>query len=552
MRFLLCFLFLTGSCSIMGQSAADLKKLTTRFDSILSKTFTSNGPGATVIISKGDEILYKKAFGLANLENKVPMKPDMVFRIGSVTKQFTAVSILRLAEQGKLNLQDEITRFLPDYPVQGKKITIEHLLTHTSGIRSYTDMEEFNEAFMAVDKKPSVLVDFFKSQPMEFEPGTQWHYNNSGYVLLGVIIEKITGMSYAKYIEDSIFRPLQMTRSLYGSNSKIVADRATGYDPSSTGVQNASYLSMTLPYAAGSLMSTVEDLYKWSRGLRKEKLLKHEWLEKAVTGYKLKSGRNTNYGYGWFIGEIGGQKVYEHSGGINGYLSDALYLPGPDIYMAILSNCTCKAPSDVLTEMAGLALNVKTKFKKIAVDSTALNEFVAVYESEEGDTRTISRKGGTLQSQRKGGSLYVISPYEKDKFYFEGTGSLIRFSRDAQGKVNGMFFKSGINPEEFWKKTDKEVNPVKRELKLTAAELSAFEGEYQLTPGFSIVTRVKGDGLFAQATQQPEFELFAAEPNKFFLKVVDAQVEFVKDEKGQVTHLILYQGGQEMKMRKIR
>jgi CubicO group peptidase (beta-lactamase class C family) len=551
MRFfiLTCFLFLITVCS--AQKSIDKAKLAADFDKILSTQFKSDGPGCAALVAYKGEIIYKKAFGLANIENAISMKPDMIFRIGSITKQFTAIAILRLMEQGKLDLQDELTKYLPDYPVNGKKITIEHLLTHTSGIKSYTGMEEFN-GVQGKDMKVDELVAFFKNAPMDFDPGIQWKYNNSGYVLLGAILEKITGKPYGEYIEETIFKPLGMKNSLYGSNAKIIPNRASGYDPGKTGVQNAAYLSMTLPYAAGSLMSSVEDLYKWNRALRSNQLVKKETLEKAFTGYKLQSGRNTNYGYGWTIGDIGNHRVIEHSGGIPGYLSDALYAPEDDIFIAVLSNCTCNAPDGVLQKMTATLLEVPMDFNAIAVDSTVLKQYNGVFENEIGETRIISAEGNQLFSQRKGGSRFKISAYEKDKFFFENSASLIHFVKDGSGKLTGLEFKSGITPYEYWKKVDKESTVTSKEIKVDEKILNSYVGEYELSPTFTIVVSVKAGALKAQATGQQEFDLFAESETRFFLKVVEVQMDFVKNAQGKVTHLVLHQGGQEVKANKVK
>jgi CubicO group peptidase (beta-lactamase class C family) len=551
MRFFIVtsFLFLITLCS--AQKSVDKVKLVDSFDKLLSVQFKPDGPGCAALVAYKGEIIYKKAFGLANIENAVAMKPDMIFRIGSITKQFTAIAILRLMEQGKLTLQDEITKYLPDYPVNGKKITIEHLLTHTSGIKSYTGMEKFND-MQGKDMKVDELIAFFKNEPMDFDPGTNWKYNNSGYVLLGAILEKITGKPYGEYIEETIFKPLGMKNSLYGSNSKIIPNRASGYDPGNSGIRNAAYLSMALPYAAGSLMSSVEDLYKWNRALRSNQLVKKETLEKAFTGYKLQSGRNTNYGYGWAVGDIGNHRVIEHSGGINGYLSDALYGPEDDIFIAVLSNCTCNSPDGVLQKMTATILGVSMNYKAIAVDSTILKQYIGVFENEIGETRVITSEGNQLFSQRKGGSRFRISAYEKDKFFFESSPSLIRFVKDGSGKLTGLEFKSGITPYEFWKKVDKESTVSSKELKVDEKILNSYVGEYELSPTFTIVVSVKAGALKAQASGQPEFDLFAESETRFFLKVVDAQIDFVKDGNGKVTHLVLHQSGQDIKANKVK
>lgn len=244
------FLFLVAavySCTVVNAQSLDKQ-----YDALLLENYNTGKPGVTVLVYKDGKVLYRKAFGMANLELAVPMQPDNVFELGSITKQFTSVSILMLMEQGKLGLDDEITKYLPEYPTNGKKITIHNLLNHTSGIKSYTDLPNFR-ATARTDQSPKEIIDVFKDEPMDFDPGEKWHYNNSGYIVLGYIIEKVSEKSYADFISDNIFVPLKMENSYYGSKSNLVKKRASGYMPIEEGYKNADYLSMTLPYAAGSL-----------------------------------------------------------------------------------------------------------------------------------------------------------------------------------------------------------------------------------------------------------------------------------------------------------
>ncbi|MEE9408490.1 MAG: serine hydrolase domain-containing protein [Polaribacter sp.] len=209
-------------------NTSQAQSLESKIDNILSKQFKSNESGASALVAKDGEIIYRKAFGKANLELNVDMTSDNVFQVGSITKQFTSVSILMLLEEGKLSLEDEITKFIPDYPTSGKKITVHHLLTHTSGIKSYTSMQSFGKV-MTIDESPLKFIDFFKNEPMDFDPGEKYKYNNSGYFILGYIIEKVSGLSYQKFIQQRIFDKINMNSSYYGSHSKLIKNRASGY-----------------------------------------------------------------------------------------------------------------------------------------------------------------------------------------------------------------------------------------------------------------------------------------------------------------------------------
>ncbi len=543
--------FVMVSSTSFAQDAA----LQTQFDQLLQAQYPADGPGAAVLVTRKGQVIYKKAVGMADMELDVPLKTDHVFRIGSVTKQFTAAAILKLAEQGKLNLQDEITRFIPDYPTKGKKITVEHLLNHTSGIKSYTSMEEWTPMVHRKDFTPTELVDFFKNQPMDFDPGTQYRYNNSGYILLGVIIEKISGKSYGAFIDEEFFKPLGMRHSYYGHVKPLIKNRANGYtEGEPSGFANADYLSMTQPYAAGSIMSTVEDLVTWTQAVHGGKVLKPESLKKAFTPNILPDGTNTYYGYGWQIGNMMGSQTIEHGGGIHGFLSMLLYVKEEDVCVAILTNCDCNGPEPLADKFAALAAGKNLSPTAIKLETSVLEQYVGVYENDKKEQRIITLEDGGLKSLRTGGSKYSIMPYAADQFYFENSLSRIRFVRDTKGakKVTKAFVSDRKTEENLWVKTDKPIPVGRPEMKLPEAQLESFTGEYQLAPGFTITVTREGTQLFCQATGQQRFEVFAEAPTRFFLKVVDAAIEFYPDEKGAVPQMTLFQGGQEIKGTRVK
>jgi CubicO group peptidase (beta-lactamase class C family) len=308
--------------------------LSKAIDDLVQSTFTTDEPGVAVIVIQAGEVIYRKSYGMANLELEVPITEEMVFRLGSITKQFTAVAVLMLMEQGKLALDDPITKFLPDYPTHDYLITVEHLLTHTSGIKSYTSMPEW----LSVERKDfavSELIDFFKYQPMQFAPGKRWFYNNSGYILLGAIIEKVSGQTYEEFIQQNIFDVLGMKQSYYDVPQRIIPGRASGYQKGKNGYLNAEYLSMTQAYAAGALASTVDDLAIWDAALYTEKLISQNTLLRAFTPYNLP---DCYYGYGWFISNYQGHQIVEHGGGIHGFVTHAVRIPDERIFVAMFSN----------------------------------------------------------------------------------------------------------------------------------------------------------------------------------------------------------------------
>ncbi len=313
---------------------------------MLAEAYKPEAPGAAVIVSRDGETLIRRAYGMANLELGVRMRPEMVFRVGSVTKQFTAVAILMLVQEGKLALEDEITAFLPGYPVQGRRITIEHLLTHTSGIKSYTALPTY-PSFKRKSHKPAELIDLFKDEPFDFAPGEKFLYNNSGYVLLGAIIEAVTGLGYADFLRQRIFEPLGMSRTAYGYPGPIMPGRVPGYAWTGGGFQNADYLSMTIALCRGAhsfpvSMTSRAGTRHWTRrrcsrgngsggpGLARS-------FRTAIPSTTGMVGRST---------ERHGRRVVEHGGGIDGFLCHVLKFPEDKVTVAILQNYT--APGDFM------------------------------------------------------------------------------------------------------------------------------------------------------------------------------------------------------------
>jgi len=541
-------LLLMLCCTMVISAKAQENKLTIEFDRIINEELSLNGAGATVLVSRQGEIIYNKAFGLANVELDVPMETDHVFRIGSITKQFTAIAILQLMEQGKLSLQDEITRFIPDYPLQGAKITIENLLTHTSGIRDYTSMKDTLQRGK-LDFKPEAMIDYFKNQPMRFAPGTRYEYSNSNYFLLGYIIEMITGETYPQYLVNHIFRPLGMNNSNYGSDTMLIRNRAAGYTLGDKGIRNASTLSMTQPYAAGSILSTTEDLFKWNQAVQSYQLVSKETLEKAITRYKLVNGKEINYGYGFRQGYIQENPSIWHGGRINGFITLAMYLPADEVYVVVLSNCDCNTLDQVTAKLAALAIGKPYNYKEIEVANSILQSYAGVYENEDGDPFVISIDNGKLYAQRGRNPKELVKAKEENKFFFEDPMIMMEFGVTQDENKNYLIIRSR-NGNEMWYKTDK-MALADVEVKVDDETLELYTGEYEMTPQFSFTITKEDEQLFLQATGQDKLEMFAEEENKFFLKVNDARFEFVK-ESGKVTKVLMRQGGKTAEAIKIK
>jgi CubicO group peptidase (beta-lactamase class C family) len=289
----------------------------------------------TVLIAKQGKILFSKGYGLSNAEHQIPNTSKTVFRLGSITKQFTAVAILQLQEQGKLNVKNPISTYLPDYP-QGDKITIHQLLTHTSGILSITKFPNLSE----IERQPStpdLVMTYFKDLPLEFAPGTECKYSDSGYIVLGAILEAVTATPYEKYVQEHFFSPLGMKTTYFDHNQSIIPNRASGYGLDTKGMAvNAEFIEMSFPHAAGSLASTVEDLYIWDRALKGDKLLSKESKKQLFRVQAFSENNQISYGYGLFIDDK--NHIVGHMGSIEGFRAALYRHLNDDVTLIILSN----------------------------------------------------------------------------------------------------------------------------------------------------------------------------------------------------------------------
>ena len=422
---------------------------------------------------------------MANFEHNIAIEPQMVFRLGSISKQFTAVCILMLYEQGKLDLQDDITKYIPDYPTQAYKITIEHLLTHTSGIKSYTGMPEWLK-MMRDDLTVEEMINLFKNQPMEFAPGTKWNYNNSGYFLLGAVIEKVSGMTYEEFLQKFIFDPLGMKDTYYDNPSRIIPGRVSGYKSAGEGFENSDFISLTQPYAAGSLASSVDDMAKWDAALYTEKLVKQETLQKAWKSYQLSSGKLTGYGYGWAVMEFNGIKLISHGGGIPGFITEGLRLPEEKIYVSILTNLGDKLVPELLAfKIASLVAGKPYEEPKgMELDPSLLESLPAVYEMKlEGFDTAIYKKEDKLVAQSPLFSETELIQLSDTEFVLKDTFHRITTEKE-DGKVVRLIVTGMYGSGMVGERTDKPLPTDRKTIDLEKAVLETFVGAYEDWPRY--------------------------------------------------------------------
>jgi CubicO group peptidase (beta-lactamase class C family) len=446
-KFVTALIALSAFVSCAAQNHADDTR-STRLDQIASSYTKDNAFMGTVLVVEGNKVLLNKGYGQADLEWNIPNAPDVKFRLGSITKQFTATLILLLQQDGKLNIADPVSKYLPDSPKAWEKITVANLLGHTSGIPNFTNYPEFMTWRMnprTVDEE----LAFFRDRPLEFEPGSKFEYSNSNFEVLGAIVEKVSGKKYGDLLKERIFDPLGMHDSGLDADTLILPKRAQGYQHGPKGMERAVSESMTVPWAAGSIYSTTGDLLLWERGLFGGKILNAASLKQMTTPGK------GSYGLGVFVRQEAGTTVVSHGGGIEGFNTDLNYVPDKNIAVIVLGNVNGAAPG----EMGGNLVKVM------------LGQSV------------------TLASERK-------------------------------------------------------------EQPIAAGELAKFAGLYQLAPTFALTFTAEGDQLMMQATGQPKFQVFyegiANGHPRFFLKAVDAEVEFIPDATGKIASLVLHQGGRDL------
>lgn len=333
--------------------------ITSKVEKYLNVAVETGKFSGAILIARDGKVLMSKGYGLASRELNVPNTPQMKFRIGSLTKQFTAMAVMILQERGKLSVRDSVCKYVPDCPQGWAEITVHHLLTHTSGIQDLLSFPDFRQT-MALPSPVAQTVERFKNKPLDFKPGTKFKYSNSGYVLLGYIIERVSGQSYEAYLQENIFEPLKMSNSGNDHNDLIIKNRAAGYVKRDGAIINAPYIDMSIPTGGGSLYSTVEDLFLWDQGLYTEKLVTKKSLAAMFTPYTT-ADWGDGAAYGWFIGKDKSNHEYMgFLGGINGFAAHIMRYPKEKALVVVLSNFSFAPVTDIESDLADIVFSSKS------------------------------------------------------------------------------------------------------------------------------------------------------------------------------------------------
>ncbi|MDQ3269285.1 MAG: beta-lactamase family protein, partial [Pseudomonadota bacterium] len=515
-------------------------------EQLMEAAYAEQGPGAALLVARGDEVLYRGARGQASVELGVPLSADHVFRIGSVTKQFAAAGLLTLVEAGKVSLDDPLAKYVKDFP-NGAAITVRQLLDHTSGVKSYTSIEGVMEGPIMLDRTTAALIDTFKNEKSDFAPGEKWAYNNSGYVLLGAVIEAASGMPWHAYLDQALFQPLGLKRTRYGDDGAVIAGHVRGYSLQQGKLAPMRHLSMSQPHAAGALVSTVADLHRWNRALHEGRVLKDATYRAMIT--PVGPAKEGKYGFGIFRDTLRGDEMLAHAGGIHGFVSFLLYLPGSDITVAILQNADDEiggiAADAIARKLAAAAIgNPYPATTPVAMTPEALAEVQGVYRIDEKTTRTLRVVDGVLTGQRTGGAQSKLIPIARDTFLYEDGFNRFDIVRDRAGAVTGMrFYAEGEGQGEVVPRSAEPL-PTVVVVTLPVEAMARLAGAYA-REGMVLNVFVEGEGLKAQMTGQPAFDLQASSPNDFSVPTVGAELAFAPGA-GLAKTLTLKQGGREL------
>jgi len=436
-----------------------LKKKIDRLFKIWDK---SGSPGASLIVLKDNSVIYKNGYGYTTLEYDIPITPSTIFHVASVSKQFTAFSIVMLADQGKLLLDDDIRKHLPEVPDFGKTITIRHLAHHISGMRDQWELLAMaGWRLDDVITKEHIMKMVKNQKELNFNPGDEYLYCNTGFTLLAEIVARISGQSFFQWTTENIFEPLGMENTFfYDDHQKVVKNRAYSYYRD----EDKKFKKSVLNYAnvgATSLFTTVEDLAKWIQNFDNPKVGNRAVIDQMIERGVLNNGENIGYAFGLAIGKYRGLNIISHSGGDAGFRSHLVMFPDQKFAVAILSNLASVSPATLTNQVANIFLS--DQFEEIASNKPAKRE----------------------------------------------------------------------------------------EIKIDPKILDAYVGKYELRQGFIISITKEEDQLMGQATGQPKFPLFPESETKFFLKVTDAQISFVKESDGKVNKIILHQGGNDLTAKRI-
>ncbi|HWT11342.1 MAG TPA: serine hydrolase [Allosphingosinicella sp.] len=411
------------------------RQVASRVDEYMEALLRVRGYGASVLIARGDRVIVSRGYGLANAELGVANTPETVFRIGSITKPFTAAAILLLQERGRLSTQDLLCAHLADCPEAWRAVTLHHLLTHSSGIANVTALPDWN-ALKTLPAAPAAVVARFSPLPLRFAPGERFEYSNSNYILLGLVIERASGQAYEAFMREAVFAPLGLESTDYDHPARLVRNRAAGYSRDGASIVNAPYADMSLPFAAGALHSTTGDLLRWARALEAPGFLSQRSLEAMFTPFR------QGYAYGWGVGTLLDRRHVGHTGGIEGFSTHISRFPDERATVIVLSNNDAAVANVIARDLAAILFGepyeIPSVPRQVAIDPRLYDEYVGRYEIAPGAVLTVTRDGPRLMATSGADPGAEIFPASETEFFLRVIDARISFVRGEGGRVTGL------------------------------------------------------------------------------------------------------------------
>lgn len=568
-KLLLSSLLLLSAHLLLSQTLQINAEKVQRIDSLFRVTFRPSEPGAIVLLAKDGKTIFNSAYGLSNVELNVPLNTDMKMGIGSISKQFAGISILLLQQENKLNIKDDIRKYLPQYNTWGRKITIEHLLSHTSGIPSYTELPGFA---LLYDKKVPIntLVKFFEKSPLIFEPGTNWSYSNSGFVLAALIVEKISGMNFNSFIREKIFRKLLMGESTFGESEFVIMNKSGEYGQNTPNgkLKMETQYNWYWAYGAGQIISTTQDMLKWDEGLYDSSFIKPEILKLAHKSFVLTDGTPANYGLGWAVEPFQNGTMIQHGGSIGGYRAHGMRIPEDHLYFLVLSNSAQTNSSllgnkvlSILYDMPGIREQNNTK--------KSWKEIEGVYESPSSGLRLQKNfeiqqayytikvdSANRITAQRSNAAPISLSVGGEDLLFEKSNPfSGWKLMRDKKGKVDGIAFTHtfpGYGPVRINKKISDSIPPIKNPIKTDSAKVSSYIGVYENDNNeIRFVEQKKNELFFYDPTLGVRVQLHWIKDNQFWIKETNTDFIFIQDENGKINKASFSNGYEEVKLKRV-
>lgn len=503
-----------------------------RVDALLAEYTVEDEPGAVVMVIQDGKVVHKKGYGLADLENRTRMGPDTAFDLASVSKQFTAMAIMMLVERGALSYDDTLSRFFPELPPYAKAITVRHLLNHTSGVPDVLTPDMHRPGYRPSSRE--LLSVLAQRRDAEFSPGDRFRYNNTGYVLLALVVEKASGKPFPRFMRENIFQPLGMARTVIWDESEpVINNRAIPYAPEEGTFKSLPFGSDVYIFGAKGVLTTAEDMYKWDQALYTERLVKASTLREAFTPARLNNGQESYYGYGWALGLDYGLRLVRHDGGYLGFRTIAVRYPDQKFTVVILSNSNrVGSTSSLARRIARIYLGDRMNLPATAkVTPEVLQSYAGRYRADAGGPTTeVTPDGAGLLVRVEGQGAHRLEPLSASEFFDDEAENIrFAFNRDEQGVVTSFTFK-GAGPEQ-----------VHRKLKPAAVDPKIYNdyvGQYQLGPGFLVTVTSEDGRLFLQPDGQKKAELRPESEYKFSLAGGGPEIVFVrtflKEERGRV------------------